>query len=133
MLVSAVIDPHGKPAQILDHVLKNRIRLFTSSSSVEELERVLSDRKLVERHGLEEEELKEFIAGLLVTTSLIEKETTIKAIEESPWSNTYLSCALNGRADFIVTEDEHLLNLGEYQGVQIISPGQFLDTMGKEL
>ena len=44
-----------------------------------------------------------------------------------------LSCALNGRADFIISEDERLLNLGEYQGIQIISPARFLDIMEKEL
>jgi len=100
---------------------------------MEQLERVLADPKLVKRHGLAEEELEEFIAGLLVTTSLIEKETMIKVVKESPWGNTYLSCALNGRADFIISEDEHLLNLGEYQGTQIISPVRFLDIMEKEL
>jgi len=133
VLVSALINPHGTPARILNHALNNRIRLFTSPSVMEQLERVLADPKLVKRHGLAEEALGEFIAGLLITTSLIEKETMIKVEKESPWGNTYLSCALNGRADFIISDDEHLLNPGEYQGIQIISPGRFLDIMEKGL
>ena len=133
VLVSGLINPHSKPAKILNHLLKNRIRLSTTPSIIEEQKRILNYPKLVKRHGLTEEELEEFIAGLLVTTSLIEEETTVKIIKGSPWSNTYLSCALNGRADFIISEDERLLNLREYQGVQIISPGQFLDIMEKEL
>lgn len=133
VLVSGLINPHGTPAKILNHTLKNRIRLSTSPSMIEEQERILSYPKLVKRHGLPKEELEEFLAGLLITTSLIEKEPTIKVLKESPRGNTYLSCALNGRADFIITEDEHLLNLGEYQGIQIISPARFLDIMEREL
>lgn len=133
VLVSALMNPHGKPAEILNHVLKNRVRLFSSPSMVEEQGRILSYPKLVKRHGLAKEELEEFRAGLQITTSLIEKETTIKVLKESPWGNTYLSCALNGRADFIVSGDEHLLNLGEYQGIQIVTPARFLDIMEKEL
>ena len=133
VLVSALLNPHGKPASILNHALKNSIRLSTTPSIIEEQERILSYPKLVKRHGLAEEELEEFLAGLLVTASLIEEETTIKVLKESPWGNTYLCCAVNGRADFIISEDEHLLNLGEYQGIQIISPGQFLDIVEREL
>jgi len=133
VLISALLNPHGTPAKILNHALKNRIRLSTSASIIEEQERILSYPKLVKRHGLAKEELEEFLAGLLITTSLIEKETTIKVLKESPRGNTYLSCALNGRADFIISGDEHLLNLGEYQGIQIISPARFLDIMEREL
>jgi len=133
VLVSALINPHGKPPKILNHVLKNRVRLFTSPSIMEQLERALAVPKLPKRHRLAQAELEESIAGLLVTTSLIEKETTIKTMKQCPWGNTYLSCALNGRADFIISEHKQLLNLGEYQGTQITSPAQFLDIMQREL
>ncbi|PIU23745.1 MAG: putative toxin-antitoxin system toxin component, PIN family [Chloroflexi bacterium CG08_land_8_20_14_0_20_45_12] len=71
VLVSALINPHGKPAQIINYVFENKIRLFTSPSIMEELERVLSYPKLMKRHGLNSEELKEFICDLLSIMSLI--------------------------------------------------------------
>jgi len=64
VLVSALLNPHGKPARILNHALKNRIRLSISPSIIEEQERILSYPKLVKRHGLAKEELEEFLAGL---------------------------------------------------------------------
>ena len=33
-----------------------------------------------------------------------------------------LACALAGDAQHIITEDRHLLELGEYQGILILSP-----------
>jgi len=132
VLVSALINPHGKPAQIINYVFENKIRLFTSPSIMEELERVLSYPKLMKRHGLDSEELKEFISDLLSIMSLIEEEKIIEVIMEDPSDDKYLSCAIDAKVDFIISGDIHLLNLGEYEGIRIVTPAQFLEIMERE-
>jgi hypothetical protein len=132
VLVSALISPHGKPAQILNHVFENRVRLFVSPSIIEELERVLSYPKLMKRHGLDKQELKEFISELSSIMSLIEGEETIEIIMEDPPDNKYLSCAIKAKADLIVSGDVHLLSLREYEGIQIVNPAQFLEITERE-
>lgn len=132
VLVSALMNPHGTPAQIIDYVFENKIRLFISPPIVEELERILNYPKLMKRHGLEREKLKEFISDLLSIMLLIEGEETIEVIMEDPSDNKYLSCALNAKADFIISGDVHLLRLGEYGGIQIVTPAQFLEIMERE-
>ena len=132
VFVSALINPRGKPAQILNYVFESKVRLFTSPSIIEELERVLSYPKLVKRHGLEKQELKEFVSDLLSILSLVEGKKAIELIAEDPADNNYLSCALDAKADFIVSGDIHLLNLREYEGIQIITPAQFLEMLEKE-
>jgi len=132
VFVSALINPRGKPAQILNYVVENKVRLFTSPSIIEELERVLSYPKLVKRHGLEKRELKKFVSDLLSILSLIEGKKAIEVIAEDPADNNYLSCAVDAKADFIVSGDIHLLNLREYEGIQIITPAQFLEMLEKE-
>lgn len=131
VFVSALINPHGKPAQILNYVFENKIRLFTSPSIIEELQRVLSYPKLVKRHGLEKEELKKFVSDLLSIVSLVEGKKAIDAIVKDPADNNYLSCALDAKADFIVSGDIHLLNLRDYEGIQIVTPAQFLEMLEK--
>ena len=132
VFVSALINPRGKPAQILNYVFENKIRLFTSPSIIEELERVLSYPKLVKRHGLEKQELKKFVSDLLSILSLVEGKKAIELIAEDPADNNYLSCVVDAKADFIVSGDIHLLNLREYEGIQIITPAQFLEMLEKE-
>jgi len=132
VFVSALINPRGKPAQILNYVFESKVRLFTSPSIIEELERVLSYPKLVKRHGLEKQELKKFVSDLLSILSLVEGKKAIEVIVEDPADNNYLSCALDAKADFIVSGDIHLLNLREYEGIQIITPAQFLEMLEKE-
>jgi len=132
ILVSALINPHGRPAQIIDYVFENKLRLFISPPIVEELERVLSYPKLMKRHGLGREELKEFISDLLSIMLLIQGEETIKVITEDLSDNKYLSCAVSAKADFIISGDVHLLKLGEYRGIQIVTAAQFLEIMERE-
>jgi len=131
VFVSALLNPHGKPAQILNYVFENKIRLFTSPSIIEELQRVLSYPKLVKRHGLGKEELKEFVSDLLSIMSLVEGKKAIEVIVEDPADNNYLSCAVDAKADFIVSGDIHLLNLREYEGTQIVTPTQLLEMLEK--
>ena len=130
VFASALINPHGKPAEILDYVFENRVRLFASSSIIEELKRVLSYPKLVDRHRLQKGEIEEFIYDLLSIVALVEEGDTIEVIKEDPSDNKYLSCALKAKADFIVSGDAHLLNLGSYKGIQIVTPVRFLEMMG---
>ncbi len=132
IFVSALINPHGKPAQILDYVFENRIRLFVSPSIVEELERVLGYPKLVNRHRLEGEDLKEFVSCLLSITALVKEGPVIEVILDDPSDNKYLSCATNAKADFIISVDAHLLNLKEYEGIWIITPAQLLEVLERE-
>jgi len=124
VFVSALINPHGKSARIFDHILKNGIRLFTSPAVAEERERVLRHPKLAKRHGLQGEELSEFIADLPVISSLIEERKAVEATKTHRWHNNYLSCAISGRADFIVSAESSLLQLKEYEGTQITTPDQ---------
>ncbi len=135
VFASALINPHGKPAVILDYVFQSKARLFASLSIIEELERVLSYPKLVDRHGLQKGEIEEFIYDLLSIVVLVEEEEeedTIEMIKEDPSDNKYLSCALNAEVDFIISGDEHLLSLGSCKKAQIVTPARFLEMMEME-
>lgn len=62
------------------------------------------------------------------TESLIVK-TKIDFIKEDPTDNIFLECAKQGGADYLVSGDNHLLSLKNYNGLKIIAPGEFLSLM----
>ena len=41
-----------------------------------------------------------------------------------------LACAVDGQADFIVGGDRHLLGLGTYHGVPVLTVREFLERFG---
>lgn len=133
VFVSALINPHGKPAQILDHALENKIRVFVSSPIIEEFERVLRYPKLMDRHGLEEGEIGEFIYDLLNAAALTEEGNATGVIKGDPSDDKYLSCVVAAKADFIVSGDEHLLSLREYRRIPIVTSSKFLEILEEEM
>jgi len=48
-------------------------------------------------------------------------------IKADPQDDIFLSAGLWGKADYIVSGDKHLLNLGKYNKIKIITPSAFLD------
>jgi predicted nucleic acid-binding protein len=49
----------------------------------------------------------------------------LNVIQADPTDNKYLACALEGEADYIVSGDRHLLDVGLYQGIKILKAKVF--------
>ncbi|GAG90870.1 unnamed protein product, partial [marine sediment metagenome] len=49
-----------------------------------------------------------------------------KVIKEDPADNKFLECAVEAKAEYIISADSHLRNLRKYEGVRIVSSGSFL-------
>ncbi len=60
-----------------------------------------------------------------------EAETTNPAdqprvVPEDPEDDKFVAAAMAGRADAIITNDQHLLSLGSWQGILMLRPSEFL-------
>lgn len=53
-------------------------------------------------------------------------DLTLDVITDDPSDNRYLECTVEGRADYVVSGDEHLLKLREYERIRIVRPAEFL-------
>ncbi len=57
--------------------------------------------------------------------------TEIPAVARDPKDDKFLATAAVAGADYLVTEDDDLLVLGEYQGVKIVKAAAFLRILGQ--
>jgi len=62
-------------------------------------------------------------------TEIVRPAISLHVIEDDPDDDRVLECAIQGRADFIVTGDRHLLKLNTYKGIPILTVRQFLEQM----
>jgi predicted nucleic acid-binding protein len=53
----------------------------------------------------------------------------MKVVKDDPDDDKYVVAALLGRAGYVVSGDHHLLDLGEYPGIRIVKPRQFLELL----
>jgi len=54
-------------------------------------------------------------------------------VEEDPSDDMFIRCAEAGRANTIISGDQHLLNLKSYGKVKILNPSQFLKQLQKSV
>jgi hypothetical protein len=132
IFVSAIIAAQGKPAQILDAWRASRFDLVIRADIIEEIREVLCRPHIRKRHPWAREEIDAFLDsfGELATITLGELE--VKVVADDPDDNMYVACAVEGEADYIVSGDQHLLKLGTFKGIKIITPAQFLEILERE-
>jgi putative PIN family toxin of toxin-antitoxin system len=126
VLVSALISPTGPPAQIVEHWHNQRLLLLTSDLILQELERVALEPKL--RRYLEgrPSPVPGLVRGLRRFAIVTPGRPLSEDVSRDPADEKFLACAVEGAADYLVTGDQHLLELVEYQGVAIVSPTEFV-------
>jgi len=93
---------------------------------LDELRDVLSRPKFVQRLAAIGKTAEQVIAEYLQLTQIVEAATIPPTVIDDPDDDVVLACALGGRADYIVTGDEHLLTLGIYEAIHIWDVHQFL-------
>ena len=66
------------------------------------------------------------------TATVVKPRRYLRVIESAKSDNRVLECALEVKADYIVTGDrKHLLPLKEFQGIRILTAASFLRRIGK--
>ncbi len=132
VLISAVISPHGNPARILALWQQEKFDLAISEPILEELDRVLHYPRIQARYHLPEEQVDEFLHLLASLAITVHPSLELSIVEKDPSDSRYLECAQAAGASYIVTGDDHLLELKDYQGIVILDPTSFLALLALE-
>jgi len=131
--VSSVLVRHGLPAQVIDTWRRREYLLVTSPAIMTEIRATLDYPRIRRKYPLTDE-LVERLITLLEQDALVVsgKVDTEGAVPDDPDDDMVLACAVDGMADLIVSGDRHLLDLGEYRGIPIITAREFLDRLRNE-
>jgi putative PIN family toxin of toxin-antitoxin system len=125
VVLSAMLNPRGRPAEVVGQAGK-KFSLVWSPPILAECHRAADYRKVRARfqirhpHGFIDDLAA---AAIIITTDL----PLIDAVEDDPSDDIYIATALVGAAPWLVTGDRrHLLPLGHFAGVRIVSSAEFL-------
>jgi putative PIN family toxin of toxin-antitoxin system len=92
-----------------------------------ELRRVLG----YDRLNLSDSEQADHFAMATTTATVVAPTEDITEIEADPDDDMFLECASAADADYLISGDTHLLDLGSFQGIPVLSPDEFLREWGK--
>lgn len=112
----------GTPLDALLRTFDDDIQLLASEATLSELDRVLGYDHL----PFTEDDRIGYVSILAREAELVVPETEITAVTSDPDDNRFLECAVAGDARFVVSGDDHLLELGSFRGIDIVTPATFL-------
>jgi len=123
VFISSFFNRNGTPGKIIDLWKTEKIVLCISSPVLEEYIEVLLRLGFNEKTDLKEL-LEPFQKQFNISASL--KSVKISAVKKDPEDDLFIECAVANNADYIVTGDKHLLNLGHFRNVKILPPADFV-------
>jgi len=127
--VSAVLAPVGRPAQILQAWRAGHFEVALSPAILAELRRVLAYPRLKRKHGWDEMQIDEFLFSLSSVATLTPGVLSLQVVPDDPTDDKYIACAVEAGTGYIVSGDEHLLQLKQYQGIEIVTPAFFIESV----
>ncbi len=124
--ISAIIFG-GKPEEVFLLAKEKEIELFVSAAIIAEVATKLSDK-----FRWSNADVTDFIREIGEAATIIKPSRQLAVIEADESDNRILECAVHARAEYIVSGDQqHLLPLKNYNGIEIISPARFLKRIKK--
>jgi len=126
--ISAIIRPKGHPAQIMRLWQDGLIELAISSLILEESAIVIHHLRIQQRYNLFDTDITEYLEMLKKFAVLVPGTMIVDAVPDDPDDNIIIACTIEEAANVIVSGDQHLLLLGSYHGIPIVTAVDFLNS-----
>lgn len=131
VLVSAALIAGGQEARILRAWRAGTFELVVSPAILEEIGRVLTEARIRRRRWMTDDEVAMLLECLAQESVVVPGGARIQ-VSRDPTDDKFLAAAIEGRADYVVTGDRDLLDLGLYRGVRTIRPAPFAQLLARE-
>jgi putative PIN family toxin of toxin-antitoxin system len=129
ILISATLWS-GESDRIIKKAENSEIELCLSEEILEEYAEVLKYPEILEKIRDNELEVKMTLAKIKSISIIFNPKLKINDCKDKK-DNKILECALESNADFIITYDNHLLEINEFHGTKILNPSAFLSLFNK--
>lgn len=116
----------GASFTIVEMSKQREIDLILSDAIIDEFRKVLQYKEVQEKIKDKNLEMKRTVEELISIATMVEPKEKVNIIEEDPDDNKILECAIEGKVNYIITKDNHLLKLKEFRGIKIITPEDFI-------
>jgi len=116
----------GASFRILDLVDRKKLRSISSKEIIEEYYGVINSDEIIDKIERKKLIIYKLVEKIIKNSEITEPRTKLSIVKEDPDDNKILECAKEGRVDYIITQDEHLLKLKKFENIPILKPDDFL-------
>lgn len=113
----------GKPKQLLNKARRGEVTLISSKILLDELKEILvrADKPF----KLSENNARRIVNAVHDMAEIVQTKSKFSVCKDEK-DNCVLECAVDGKAQWIITGDMHLLKLQSFQGIPIVRVTEFL-------
>jgi len=113
----------GIPQLLFEMARSKQIQLLVSPSILAEFASILKHK-----FQWDDEDISEALSTIGRCSELIKPAQRLKAVQDDA-DNRVLECAIEGKADYIVSGDKHLLALREFQKIPILRASDIIEKL----
>lgn len=126
ILINGVQDQNSYAFRVINACFQGKIVPLISR-------KIERENKLLIRRTVLDQEYKEKLEEYFRRAKTVKVKSRFNEIPDDPEDNKLLEAAYDGQADYIVTEDRHLLDLSPYAGIEILTPREFWQRHAEDL
>ena len=111
----------GNCRHILDLMIKKKIKAVISPAILLEI-----SQKLKQKFKWSQTQIFTTIKTIIKSTKAVQPKIKIKVVKADKSDDKIIEAAVTGSANYIVSGDQHLLKIKQYQKIKIVTPQEFL-------
>ncbi len=117
VLINGFKDEYSYEKKIIDAVIAGEIEASANKQT-------LRENRLISSELIDNDEYKNQLNDLFAQINWVKNLRQIRVVSD-PEDNKILESAVEAGADYLITSDNALLEIGKFQNVQIVNPAQF--------
>ena len=117
VLINSFKDEYSYEKKIIDAVIAGEIEAYANRQTLQE-------NKLIASQLIDNDDYKKALDKLFAQINWVVNRRQINAVRDRQ-DNKILESAVEAKAQYLITSDNDLLRLDEYQKVKIVNPAQF--------
>jgi len=126
VLISAVIAT-GIPHEVVVEGYDGEYRIVASQATIQEFRDTL--QKYPERFGLDDDEIQTEVETLQYYAEIVAPDEALNVVDADPDDDKFLEVAVTANADYVVSGDQHLLDIDSFRDIDIVAPREFYDAL----
>ena len=126
VLISSVIST-GVPHDIVVAGFDGEFQIIVSVPTLREFRETLL--KYPERFHMDSDEVQQEVETIRYFADFVDPDVDISAVADDPDDDKFLEAAVAGNVEYLVSGDQHLLDLDSYRGVDIVEPRTFYEEL----
>ncbi len=126
LFISGLFGQNTTTAQLQELWIRQEFQLGTSLEIMKEVNWVLQYPRIKKRLLDDDEVIRRFFRLVFRKAVVAKDDFQTDRIVDDPTDNKFLACALEVKADYIVSGDNHLLSIKHFHRTQIVDAKAFI-------